>query len=121
MTEASNTVPAVPMSPFRVAGDLMFLSGQLPFQADGTFANGIEAQTQQCLENIKKIIEAEGADISQILKVTTWLVNKSDFAAYNNVYRDFFGDVTFPARSTVVSELALNGALIEIEAIVHRG
>ena len=120
MTKASNTVPAVPMSPFRVAGDLMFLSGQLPFQADGTFANGIEAQTQQCLENIKKIIEAEGADIGQILKVTTWLVNKSDFAAYNNVYRNFFGDVTFPARSTVVSELALDGALIEIEAIVHR-
>jgi len=108
------------MSPFREAGNFLYLSGQLAFKEDGKLADGIEAQTQQCLENIKSILDARGADLSQIVKTTVWITNKGDFAAYNNTYRDFFGDVEFPARSTVVSELVISGALIEIEAIVYK-
>jgi len=110
---------AIPMSAFRLSDDLIFLSGQLAFNAEGQIEGDITAQTTQCLQNIQAILRAQGLDMSDIIKSTVWLTQKSDFAAYNNAYRSFFGEGPYPARSTVVSELVLEGARIEIEVIAR--
>lgn len=111
---------AIPMSAFQLSDDLIFLSGQLAFNAEGQIEGDITAQTTQCLQNIQAILRAQGLDMSDIIKSTVWLTQKSDFAAYNNAYRSFFGEGPYPARSTVVSELVLEGARIEIEVIARR-
>jgi 2-iminobutanoate/2-iminopropanoate deaminase len=107
-----------PYSPALKAGNLLFVSGQGP--AQGTIE--IKEQTQTTLENIKKIIEAAGGMVSNIVKITIFLKNINDFAKMNEAYKKFFEEngVTdkFPARSTVeVSNLPLTGILLEIDAI----
>lgn len=112
--------PSIPMSPFQASHDLLFLSGQLAFDAAGKIRGDIEAQTTQCLANIEAVLKAQGRAKTDIIKTTVWLTDKGNFAAYNNAYRAFFGDGPYPARSTVVSELVLEGALIEIEVIARK-
>ncbi|MFX1258075.1 MAG: RidA family protein, partial [Promethearchaeota archaeon] len=108
-----------PYSPATKVGNLIFVSGQAP--AIGT--NTIEEQTLSTLKNIKKILEATGAKISNIVKISIFLKNIKDFDKMNQIYRNFFENsgVTqkkFPARTTVeVSNLPINGMLIEIDAI----
>lgn len=109
---------AGPYSPGVKAGNLLFVSGQVP--ARGT--TKIEEQTQTALENIKKIVEAAGTKVSNIVKITVFLKNINDFSNMNKVYKKFFEEngVTekFPSRTTVeISNFPLSGMLIEIDAI----
>ena len=107
----------VPISPAFEAKGLLFLSGQLPFKADGSLEVGaIEEQTKLCLENIEGLLKQQGLDRRAIVKVTIWLTDIADFAGFNAVYSDFFGDI-YPARSTVRSDLMLPGARVEIEVV----
>ena len=121
MTETASPLSAIPMSPFGKAGDFLFLSGQLAFDANGDLPDGIEAQATQCLANIDALLKAQNASMAHIVKTTVWITDKANFAGYNNAYREYFGAGPYPARSTVVSDLVLEGALIEIEAIVYCG
>lgn len=112
---------SVPLSPGYRARSTLYLSGQLALDPNGCLIEGdVAAQTRQCLENIETLLAVEGADRSAVVKTTVWLVNSSDFPAFNATYSAFFGD-HLPARSTVRSDLLLPGALIEIEAIAHLG
>lgn len=100
------------------AGNLVFLSGQLPIDpATGAFAEGgIRAQTRQSLTNLRAVLAEAGADLSNVIKTTVFLQNMDDFAAMNEEYATFFeGD--FPARSAVEVARIPKGALVEIEAI----
>ena len=111
-------IVAGPYSPAVKVGNLLFVSGQGP--ARGSIE--IKEQTQTALENIKKIVEAAGAKISNIVKTTVFLKDINDFGAMNSIYKRFFEEngVTdkFPSRSTVeVSNFPLIGMLIEIDAI----
>lgn len=77
---------------------------------------GIREQTHQTLQNIKAIVEAAGSTMEKVVKVNVYLVDLADFAAMNEVYSTYFGDVP-PARTTVqVARLPLD-ALVEIEAV----
>jgi len=106
-----------PLSPAFAANGLLFLSGQLPFFTDGSLETGsIEAQTRQCLLNIESVLKDQGLDRSAIVKTTIWLTDVADFAGFNAAYAEFFGQ-TFPARSTVRSDLMLPGARVEIEVV----
>lgn len=110
------------------AGDFLFVSGtssRLPdnsfvgASADGfgTASVDIRAQTRAVIENIRDILRAEGADLSNLVEVTTFLVNMNDFGGYNEVYGEFF-DETGPTRTTVaVHQLPHPLLAIEIKAI----
>ncbi|MFX1364838.1 MAG: RidA family protein [Promethearchaeota archaeon] len=107
-----------PYSPGVKFENLIFISGQISNQ--GT--TDIKEQTRTALENVKKVIEAAGSSVLNIVKTTVFLKNMNDFKAMNEIYKTFFEEngVTekFPARSTVeVSNLPLSGILIEIDAI----
>jgi 2-iminobutanoate/2-iminopropanoate deaminase len=107
------------LAPFVDAGPLVFLSGQIAFDAHGVIRGDVAEQTQCCLERMQRVLHDAGLSKTQVVKCTIWLRHESDFAAFNQVYADYFGEHR-PARSTVISGLALPEALVEIEAIASR-
>jgi len=102
------------------AGDFIFVSGQGPLDpATGKLVLGtIEEQTTRVLENIKIILDAGGATMADVVKVTAHLSDVALFDRYNKVYATYFPDPK-PARTTVGSQLM--GILVEIDAIAYVG
>lgn len=100
------------------AGNLVFVSGQLPVDpATGNFAEGgIKELTRQSLTNMKHILEAEGLKMSQVVKTTVFLADMADFAEMNEVYAEFFAK-PFPARSAIAIKTLPKNARVEIECI----
>ena len=99
------------------AGQLLYTAGQVGIDpATGELAGeSIEAQTTQVLENIKAVLPAGGASLADVVKVTAFLTDMSQFAGYDAVYRTYFPEPR-PARSSVGAALAGN-FLVEIEAV----
>ncbi len=107
----------IPLSPAVRAGDLLFVSGQLGLDDAGALvADDVASQLRQCVKRLADILALAGADLGQVVKTTVWLTDKADFAAFNNAYRELFPSQP-PARSTVVSDLLIAGARVEIEAV----
>jgi 2-iminobutanoate/2-iminopropanoate deaminase len=102
------------------AASLVFVSGQLPFDATGRISEtGVSGQTTQVLRNLEAVVAKAGLKLSDVVKTTVWLRSQSDFVAFNESYANYFGDIR-PSRSTVICALAHPDALVEIEAIVQR-
>ena len=111
--------PSLPLAPAVQAGDFVFTSGQAALDADGNLINGgIVEQTHKTINNIKAVLSKAGCTLEDVVKVTVWLDDPRDFAAFNRAYVTYFGDHP-PARSTVVSHLVIDGK-IEIEAIAYK-
>jgi 2-iminobutanoate/2-iminopropanoate deaminase len=108
-----------PYAQARRAGDLIFVSGQLPIDpATGIFNSEDAAQqARQSLKNIKAIAEAAGTDIASTIKTTIFLTDLSTFAAVNEVYAGFF-EAPYPARACVEVSALPKGAKVEIEAVI---
>ena len=99
------------------SGNLLFISGQVPVNpTTGELTGDIKVQTQQVLENLKSILVAAGASVSDIVKTTVFLRNLDDFNVMNEVYREYFPNDA-PARSTIEVSRIPRESLIEIEAI----
>ena len=102
------------------AGNVVFVSGQLPIDpATGNFAgDDIKSQTRQSLTNIKNILASEGIEMSKILRTGVFLKDMNMFADMNAVYGEFFeGD--YPARAAVEVARLPKDALVEIEAVAY--
>ncbi|MGH8506952.1 MAG: RidA family protein [Stenotrophobium sp.] len=111
----------VPLTPAVRAGGLVFVSGQLGLDDKGALVAGdIAAQTRQAIERIRAILAQAGIGLDSIVKISVWITDKADFQAFNNTYRECFPNNP-PARSTVVSDLLIPGAKIEIEATAYAG
>jgi len=99
------------------AGNLIFISGQVTTPD----ARDIKEQTLAAFEKIKNILKATGASVSNLVKVTVFLKNMSDFNEMNQAYKEFFeqNDVSekFPARTTIEAVCPLPYGLVEIDAI----
>lgn len=114
--------PIGPYSQAIRAGDLLFLSGQLPIHpTTGELVTGeVRRQTRQVLDNIKGILESQGLGMESVVKATVFLKDIGTFSEMNEVYATYFTSLP-PARSTVeVSGLAKN-VDVEIEAIAFTG
>lgn len=107
-------------SPVLKAGDYIFVSGQVGFTDPNTGSDieGIEAQTRQCLNNMKGVLASVGASLSDVVKVTVFLRNTADFIKMNEAYQSYFPEKK-PTRSTVVTGLVNAKMLIEIECIAY--
>ncbi len=110
-----------PYSQGRVAGGLVFTSGQLPMDpVSGELRNGdIATAARQVLKNVQAVLQAGGADLNTVVKTTVFLKNMADFQAFNAVYAEFF-KAPFPARSCVQVAALPKDALVEIEAVAVR-
>jgi 2-iminobutanoate/2-iminopropanoate deaminase len=100
-------------------GNLMFLSGQLPIvPSEGKIvAQDIEGQTKQSLENVKSILESAGCTMDNVVKTTVYLKNIADFGKMNEVYKGFFSEGNYPARSAFQVAALPQDALVEIEVV----
>jgi 2-iminobutanoate/2-iminopropanoate deaminase len=101
------------------AGDLLFVSGQIPIDpSTGKLIEqtDIKAQTQRVLENLSAILRAAGASIDNVVRTTVFLRNMSDFADMNSVYAEFFRTAP-PARSTVEAARLPRDVSVEIDCI----
>src|SRR5580698_5714364 len=113
------------------AGDFLFVSGTSARRADDTIAGAeagaagatqldIRVQTRAVIENIRDILQSAGAQLQDLVEISTYLVSMSDFAGYNEVYGEFFG-YDGPARTTVaVHQLPHPHLLIEIRALAYK-
>jgi 2-iminobutanoate/2-iminopropanoate deaminase len=115
---------AAPLSHYAdavVAGDTLYVSGIVPVDAAGAVVGGddVVAQARQVFANMERVLSAAGATAADVVKVTIYLLDVDDRPTINPVRQEFFG-ATRPASTLVeVSRLAVPGALLEIEAIVH--
>ena len=102
-----------------VAGDLVFVAGQLGLKPGDTAVEGdISQQTGQALANLAAILEAAGSSMDKLVKTSVFLMDLADFQAMNEVYASRVGDRP-PARSTFQVANLPSGALVEIEAVAH--
>ena len=107
--------PAGPYSPIVKAGDWLVTAGQLGVDADGNLAEGIEAQTAQCMANVRTLLESAGASMDKIVKTTVFLADIADWPKMNGPYEDALQG-NKPARSAFAVGALPRGALVEIEA-----
>ena len=107
-----------PYSQAIAAGNTIYVSGQIPIDpATGIFAgDDIVTQTRQSLTNLKSILAAAGADMSDVVKTTVYLAHMEDFAAMNQVYAEFFS-APYPARAAFEVACLPKNALVEIECV----
>jgi 2-aminomuconate deaminase len=124
---------AVPRGRFphaKRAGDFIYVSGTSSRRPDDTFVGvelvdgvkvlDITAQTRAVIENIRDILVAAGAGLDDLVQVTSYLVDMADFAAYNDVYAEYFTE-SGPTRTTVaVHQLPHPDLLIEIQAVAYK-
>ncbi|MBW8850758.1 MAG: RidA family protein [Xanthomonadales bacterium] len=108
-----------PYSQATRAGDLVFLSGQIPLDpASGLIVEGdIAAQARQAFANLRAVCEAAGGSFADIVRVGLYLTDLSEFAAVNEVMAQVF-DAPFPARSTIEVSALPRGAKFEVDAIL---
>jgi reactive intermediate/imine deaminase len=101
------------------AGDFVYVSGQVPANAEGEIvAGGIEAQTRQVMENLKAALALAGATFDDVCKCTCWLQDARDFGAFNRVYMSYFPNGR-PARSTTEARLMVD-AKVEIDVVAYK-
>lgn len=101
-------------------GDLLFVSGVAPVDAEGRLvgAGDVVAQARQVFANLRRVLQAAKADFSDVLKVTVYLIDVADRGKINPVRQEHFGD-SRPASTLIgIKELAIPGMKIEIEAVV---
>ncbi|NBE80240.1 RidA family protein [Micromonospora rubida] len=125
---AGKAVPRGAFPHVKVAGGFVFVSGTSARRPDNTFAGvsvdefgttdlDVRAQTRAVIGNVRDLLRSAGADLSDLVQVTSYLVNMNDFGGYNEVWAEFF-DATGPTRTTVaVHQLPHPHLLIEMQAV----
>lgn len=107
-----------PYSQGYVVNGIVYTSGQIPIDpATGNIPEGIAAQTAQSCQNVGAILEAAGSGLDKVIKTTCFLADMGDFAAFNEVYAQYFTGK--PARSCVAVKTLPKNVLCEIEAIAE--
>ena len=99
-------------------GDMLFVSGVAPLDAEGRLVgDDAAAQTRQIFENMKLILDAAGAHFRDVLRVTVYLTDVDDRKAINPIRQEYFGDARPASTLIEVADLAVPGMKVEIEAI----
>ena len=112
-----------PYSQAVLAGDFLYVSGQLPIDpATGAFAGDTAAeQAAQSISNLSAILEAAGMTLDDVVKTTVLLADIADFAAVNEVYAKHFTGAVLPARAAFAVRDLPKGAKVEIELVAYKG
>ena len=110
--------PARPFSPAVRANGFLILSGQIGADSSGKIVSGgIQAETRQAMENIKKVLTQNGSSLDRVAKCTVFLGDMAEWATMNDVYVTFFNEARRPARSAMGANGLALGAKVEIECL----
>ena len=111
--------PNLPFHPAVRAGDIIYVSGQVPKDENGTMLTGtIEEETRWTIDAIRRILALEGAELTDVVKVTTYLEDARDFGRYNRVFAEYFPEGRL-ARTTVEARMAIS-CKIEMDAVAYK-
>ena len=116
--ETKNAPAAIgPYSQGIILNGIAFFSGQIPLSPETGEVVGttIEEQTEQVMQNVKALLESQGAEFTDVVKTTCFLADMADFAAFNEIYAKYFTGK--PARSGVAVKALPKGVLCEVETI----
>lgn len=112
--------PRVPLSPAVKIGNLLFVSGSTPFTVDYEIAKGnFPAQMHQVMENLKTILDAAGSSLDKVVKVNVFLARIRDFQEMNEIYKTYFREGNYPARTTIEATMTNKDFLLEIECVAE--
>ena len=118
----TNNAPAAigPYSQAICAGNLIFTSGQIALNPETGVLEGetITQQTHRVCQNLDAVLTAAGSTLSNVIKTTCFLQDMADFAAFNEVYAQYFTEK--PARSCVAVKTLPKGALVEVEVVAEK-
>ena len=118
----TNKAPAAigPYSQAVVVGNLIFTSGQIPLNPETGVLEGenITEQAHRVCKNLEAVVSAAGGSLKTAVKTVCFLANMADFAAFNDVYAQYFTEK--PARSCVAVKDLPKGALVEVEVVAER-
>jgi aminoacrylate peracid reductase len=114
--------PLAPYSPGTKAGNAVYVSGTLALDSNGNLVGkgDVKAQTRHVLETIKAVLEAAGGSMRDVTFNQIFLTSMSDYAAMNEVYREYFPDKP-PARYCIRADLVRPEFLVEIASTAHLG
>ena len=109
----------LPLAQAQQMGNTIYVSGQIAYSPEGNLVGegDMKAQTRQVYQNIKDILAAAGASMSDIIKINTYITDQSKFMEMLEVRKEIFGDNPPASTAVVVAGLAFPGLLIEVEAI----
>lgn len=112
-------LPVGPYAQAVQAGNMVFISGQIPLSPETGLLAGPDliSQTRQVFANLQAVIEACGCTVSQVVKTTVFMIDLDEFSDFNKLYVEWMGSHT-PARSTVQVAALPRGVRIEVEAIL---
>jgi 2-iminobutanoate/2-iminopropanoate deaminase len=115
---AGRDAGSIVFAPATRIGELIFLSGTAGLESSGKLAgDDIESQARQALKNLEEVLIAAGSSWDKVVKVNCFLTHvMRDFEGWNKVFKEFFPENP-PARTTVQGSIALEGGLIEVEAM----
>jgi 2-iminobutanoate/2-iminopropanoate deaminase len=108
----------IPYSSAVIADGTIYTAGQIGQDSAGNVPDDIDAQVRITLANLKATVEAAGGTIESVMKVLVFLVRREDFDAMNRAYKEVFSE-PYPARSTIITDLATETLLVEMEAIAR--
>ena len=110
-----------PYSQAVVVGNLIFTSGQIPLNPETGVLEGenITEQTHRVCKNLETVLSAAGGSLQSAVKTVCFLANMAEFAAFNEVYAQYFTEK--PARSCVAVKDLPKGALVEVEVVAEKG
>jgi 2-iminobutanoate/2-iminopropanoate deaminase len=120
IVDATGAPPAIgPYSHAVRAGQLLFCSGQIPLdpQTGEIVGDGAAEQAHRCLENLRAVCDAAGADLTRAVRITVYMTDLAAFAEVNEVYGSFFAEEP-PARVAIGVAALPRGAQVEIDAII---
>lgn len=102
------------------SGSLLFVSGVMPIDpiTNALVEKTIEAQTKQVMKNIDAVLKAAGYTVADVVKTTCFLSDINDFAAFNEIYGNYFSSK--PARSCIAVKDLPKSALVEVEVIANK-
>jgi 2-iminobutanoate/2-iminopropanoate deaminase len=113
--------PSVPLSPGVVAGDHVYVSGQIASRPDGTVVSGdFEAEVELALDNVEHVLTAAGASLKHVVRATAYLNNSLLFPRFNAVYARRM-PTPYPARTTLVVAFGHPDVRVEIDAVAFLG
>jgi 2-iminobutanoate/2-iminopropanoate deaminase len=110
--------PVGPYSPAVRAGDFVYVSGQVPrdLATGELLGSDTPSQARAVLANVRRVLESADASIEDVVSVTVYLVDTNDWAAFNEVYQEYFSD-PFPSRTAI--GCALRGIRVEVSCVAY--
>ncbi|MDD4702504.1 MAG: Rid family detoxifying hydrolase [Desulfovibrio sp.] len=120
VNDKKGLVPCGPYSHAVRSGNMLYVSGQIPFDpiSGALVGANIEEQTAQTMKNLVSLLDTVDIGLKNVVKITAYLADWDDFSSFNNVYAKYMGDHK-PARATVEVSRIAGGALLELDAIVE--